>query len=105
MPKKANYHVGHGALDESMAREAKRRLWWGETAKEIRLSFEGGASIPMLLNIRNGQRWQNVKWPNGKTGALPQARKDLIERAREAAKVHTPALVRREIMRLTKETA
>ena len=62
----------------------KARLWAGETHAVLALHF--GCSQPLIKKIAQGQRWPEVEWPDGSTGALKLTRRRQIMQARAVAR-------------------
>lgn len=62
----------------------KLRLWNGEDIAVIAKDFKVKASS--IYNIRAGWKWDNAKWPNGATGAMPRARVKVVAMAAKRAR-------------------
>lgn len=70
----------------------KQRIWNGETREQLADDFN--VSLGQVCNIGAGHKWPDVPWPDGSFGALPQKRKEAIEKARKEARGETARAVR-----------
>ena len=71
-------------LTPAQARQIKARLWYGEIYSTVAPLY--GCSYFTIREISQGRRWADAPWPDGSSGAMPKARRSLVDRARIRAK-------------------
>lgn len=67
-------------LSDTDVARIKSRLWLGGDPTLI--AEERKISAVSVRFILTGRRWAHVKWPDGSTGAMAEARREKIEAAR-----------------------
>lgn len=71
----------------------KKRLWYGEDSHEIARMFKIG--VGLIYNIRSGWRWEEIRWPDGSSGAISKRRgREIAKAGKEARRRYTSVILR-----------
>jgi len=94
--------MGRVPIDTQTARHIKALLWKGTS--QDRIALVTGASQSTISRIRAGKAQENVPWPDGSTGAMPEGQAPEVDWSTDAARLLAyPDMMQKQIFAVVNE--